>query len=158
MSGDAAMDSERFAALLGRIRAAASGLDVGMASEPTIGTLAYLGDAVYELWVRSCLVARGQTAGASLHHCVVERVRAESQAVVLKQLEPDLTEQESDLVRRARNAKVGVVPKSASPVEYRLASAFEALLGHLLWHGQIDRLMRILALSESCDASPGDDD
>lgn len=157
MSGNTTMDSERFAVLLHGIRVTASELDVGMSDEPTIGTLAYLGDAIHELWVRLCLVAGGQKAGASLHHHVVERVRAESQAMILKQLEHDLTERESDLVRRARNAKVGVVPKSASPVEYRLASAFEALLGHMLWHGQIDRLMRILALSESCGTSLGDD-
>lgn len=118
--------------------------------EPGIGTLAYIGDAVFELWIRLSLASGKPPSGAELHHRAVERVRARSQASLLKQIQGKLTQDEVDLVRRGRNAKVGVVPKSARPVEYRLATALEALFGHLLWIGDIDRLVQLLVLSNGC--------
>lgn len=119
-------------------------------AEPGIGTLAYLGDAVFELWIRLSLASGKPASGAELHHRAVQRVRARSQASLLKQIEDKLTQAELDLVRRGRNAKVGVVPRSARPVEYRLATALEALFGHLLWIGDIDRLVQLLVLSNGC--------
>lgn len=126
--------------------------------EPGIGTLAFLGDAVFELWIRLSLAAGKPGTGAQLHHRAVQRVRARSQASLLKQIESELTQDEIDLVRRGRNAKVGVVPKSARPVEYRLATALEALFGHLLWRGEVDRLVQLLVLSDGCTGDVEDDE
>ena len=157
MSGDARMNKHGFLDLLSCFRSV-SNAQQPAAEEPGISALAYLGDSVYELWVRLGVVAADTHAsGASLHRDTARRVRAESQAVILRRLEPSLTEQERDYVRRARNSKVGVVPRNASPVEYRLATALEALLGYLFWHGDLGRLVQILMLSEDDIADLEDD-
>lgn len=157
MSGENSVHVNGFEKLLRSVRAATSQLHAHEKSEPGIGTLAYIGDAVYELWIRLVLAAGGPASGAVLHRKTVQRVRARSQASLLKQIESQLTQDEIDLVRRARNAKVGVVPRSARPVEYRLATALEALFGHLLWTGEVDRLAQLLMLSEECSTDPEGD-
>jgi len=157
MNGDARMEENRFLTLL---RSFQAGIDLTQnpaAEEPGIAALAYLGDSVYELWVRLGLVTgRTRTAGVSLHRGAVQKVCAESQAATLRRLEPELTETERDLVRRARNAKVGVVPRNGQPVQYRLATAFEALIGYLFWHGELERLVQILFYTEKDDTRAED--
>lgn len=98
---------------------------------PTLSpvSLAYLGDAVYELYVRSRYLFP-QRRSRAYHACVVARVRAECQAQFLQDLLPRLTDDERDLVRRARNA-AGRGPKRADPHLYQLATGFEALVGYL---------------------------
>lgn len=158
MNGDALMKKRRFSELLSNLRSASAPQQQAPEEELGVGALAYLGDSVYELWVRLGIVATETHAtGSSLHRDTARRVCAESQAAVLRHLEASLTESEKDFVRRARNAKVGVVPRSASPAEYRLATALEALLGYLFWHGDLDRLVQILVLSEEGAASLEDD-
>lgn len=91
--------------------------------------LAYVGDAVYELFVRTHFLLPPQRL-ATYHHCVVAQVRAEAQADCLAQLNPQLLPEEQDIVRRGRNA-AGKGPQRLDPVIYQQATGFEALLGYL---------------------------
>ncbi|MGB4554276.1 MAG: ribonuclease III domain-containing protein [bacterium] len=120
-------------------------------------TLAYIGDAVYELSVRTYLVRQGLYRGADLHREAVKRVRASAQAQKLTQLLGRLTEEERELVRRGRNARIGQVPKGARVMEYRYSTALEVLLGYLFLKGEWDRLEEIIAIlaAEGADGHPG---
>lgn len=107
-------------------------------------TLAYVGDAVYELFVREHLLAAGYARVGDLHKRAVRFVRASAQARALTELLPDLTPAEQDIVRRARNAKGHAAPKGSDPVEYAAATSFEALVGYLHLGGEQERLQAIL--------------
>lgn len=102
-------------------------------------TLAYLGDAVYELWVRTHLLELGYEKVKELHKQAVSYVRAATQARVLHVLLPDLDEVEQQVVLRGRNAKGGY-PKNIDVVTYRHATAFESLVGYWHLNGQISRM------------------
>ncbi len=102
--------------------------------------LAYLGDAVYEVAVRKFIMETGQYHADRLHQIAVKFVRAEGQALAIKALMKELTEEEQALVRRARNRKITSKPKHADPVTYKLATAFEALMGYLYLSEQEERL------------------
>ena len=104
--------------------------------------LAYLGDTIYDLYVRRRLVIAGGRM-KDLHRAAVSQVRASAQSEALTRVEGMLTEEEQGVVRRARNAKQSV-PKSAPPAEYHRATAFEALLGYLYLMERMDRLHEIL--------------
>ncbi len=106
--------------------------------------LAFMGDAVYELYVRKHVMEQGLFRADMLHRAAVRYVRAESQAMAVKSLMKDfLTEEETELVKRARNHKSVSKARSAGPVAYKLATAFEALLGALYLQGQEERLREI---------------
>lgn len=90
--------------------------------------LAHLGDAVYELWVRETAITQHQKS-EDLHGYTTARVKAETQARLLEQLLPELTEDEADLVKRAQNMPVPVGRRSNQAV-YRKATAFEVLIGY----------------------------
>lgn len=92
-------------------------------------TLAYIGDAVYELYVRQQILHRSVKAH-KLHLLAVKRVNNNTQAALLLKLEPQLTEEEQQIVRRGRNAK-GIVPKNADVQTYRKSTGMEALVGYL---------------------------
>ena len=102
-------------------------------------TLAFLGDGVYELLVRQKIVEKGSCPVKKLHNRAVEKVRASYQAARVRELESELTEEESDLLRRGRNAH-SHVPKSSSPEDYRLATGLETLFGYLHLTGQNERI------------------
>ncbi len=104
--------------------------------------LAYVGDAVFELYVRMQLVAAGGRV-QTLHKSVVEYVRADAQSEILSQWQPLLTEEEAAVVRRGRNAK-STVPRSTDMVSYRQSTGFEALIGYLFLAGQEERLLYLL--------------
>ena len=106
--------------------------------------LAYIGDAVYELYVRSQLLLPPKRI-AQYHSEVVNRVRAETQAAYLSAIEADLTPEEQDIVRRGRNA-VTHKPKRLSPKIYQQATSLEALIGYLYLTDR-DRLQELLAQS-----------
>jgi ribonuclease-3 family protein len=108
--------------------------------------LAYIGDAVFELYVRLRLISQIQTMH-QLHEHAVRYVKAASQSEFLAILQPHLTEAEDRIMRRGRNAK-GNVPRYADPVDYRRSTGFEALLGYLYLSGQNQRLKELLALIE----------
>jgi ribonuclease-3 family protein len=113
-----------------------------------IATLAYIGDAIYELHVRAGLVETGVLKSNELHRKAVQRVCAKAQAKKLRSLEPDLQEKERDLVRRGRNAHTGHVPKGAKVMDYRSSTALEALIGYLYLSGEWERLAEILQAVE----------
>ena len=106
-------------------------------------SLAYIGDAVYSLYVRERLVGTGITKVQVLHALATECICAKGQAEALGVIEPMLTETEIRLVRRARNADVNV-PRSATVGEYRASTAFEALLGYLHRTGRRERLETLM--------------
>ncbi|TEB08315.1 Mini-ribonuclease 3 [Pelotomaculum schinkii] len=109
--------------------------------------LAYIGDAVYELAVRSHLVESGISRVKRLHDEAVKYVHAKAQARLLRELEGILTEEETAVIRRGRNAKSPHTPRSAGVIDYRQSTAFECLIGYLYLKGDKDRLEEILALA-----------
>lgn len=104
--------------------------------------LAYLGDTVYDLYVRSHLVKRGGKVGA-LHRRAVQYVCAHAQCEALGRLEDALTDEEAAVVRRARNAHQSP-PRHADPAEYHRATALEALIGYLYVTGRHERMQELL--------------
>ena len=109
--------------------------------------LAYIGAAVYEIYIRKHCIEGGQHNVDALHKKAVKFVRADGQALAVKTMmrEEFLTEEEVSLVKRARNHKSASKPKNADPVIYKLATAFEALLGYLHLEGDTQRLEEIVA-------------
>ena len=115
-------------------------------------TLAFLGDAFFELSVRRRLAERGGIYAADrLHLEAVRYVRASAQAKAVRALagQGALTEEEADIVRRARNRKPKSVPKNADPLDYKLATAFEALLGYHYIAGRSERAEELAGLAAS---------
>lgn len=111
-------------------------------------TLAYLGDAVYELYIRDrVLRAPGARRPGQLHRAATGYVRAQAQARAMRDLQPELSETEADVVRRGRNAKTAHTRRHADPADYAMATAFEALLGYLYLSGQHERLAHVLERS-----------
>ena len=109
--------------------------------------LAFIGDAVYEVHIRKHVLESGQANADKLHKMAVKYVCAEGQARALKWIFDMLSEDEQALVKRARNRKSASKPKNADPVEYKLATAFEALVGDLYLKGGVERLDEILRLA-----------
>lgn len=107
--------------------------------------LAHLGDAVYELMVRSWLCESGRATAKGLHKAAIAHVSAEAQAKALAKLLPILDEEELAVFRRGRNAHVAV-PKSATPEAYHAATGFETLLGYLYLKGRRERLSELFGL------------
>lgn len=112
-------------------------------------TWAYVGDAVYELYIREELVKSTKLKPHKLHLESIKYVKASAQAKTLKQIEETLTEEEKDIVRRTRNTKNHHLPKNADVNDYMYATAFEGLIGYLYLLGRKERLEEILRLSTS---------
>ena len=102
--------------------------------------LAHLGDAVYELMVRSWLCLHGKATAKGLHKAAVRYVAAPAQARLVGKILPDLTTEEQDVFRRGRNASPHAIPQNASRGEYQTATALEALFGWLYLRGENQRL------------------
>lgn len=94
-------------------------------------TWAYVGDAVYELYIREKLVENTKQKPHKLHLESIKYVKASAQAEILKKLEQNLTEDEKEIVRRARNTKNHHLPKNANVNDYMYSTAFEGLIGYL---------------------------
>ncbi len=107
--------------------------------------LAHIGDAVYELLVRSWLVESGRATAKSLHRETVRLVCAGAQARRLAHIAPLLTEEERDVCRRARNAHTHMIPTNATHEEYHAATALEALFGFLYLQGRRARLQALFS-------------
>jgi ribonuclease-3 family protein len=105
---------------------------------------AYIGDAVYELFIRDRLVGGGPNKTQALHKQAIKMVRASFQADLAARLEPFLSVAEADVLRRGRNVKSGHIPTSSDPITYRHSTAFEALIGYLYLSGQSDRMVELL--------------
>ncbi|KPU42652.1 mini-ribonuclease 3 [Oxobacter pfennigii] len=107
--------------------------------------LAYIGDAVYEVYVRTHIILKEpQKSVHKLHTMSINYVKAHAQWEMVHKLKGILTEEEQNIVRRGRNSKSGGVPKNADVVEYREATGFEALIGYLYLSGNIKRLEEII--------------
>ena len=104
--------------------------------------LAYLGDTVYDLYVRSHLVEQGGRVGR-MHRQAIRLVCARAQAEALNRIQEDLTEEEAGIVRRARNVHQSP-PKNADPADYQKATGLEALIGFLYATGREERLGELL--------------
>ena len=102
--------------------------------------LAFVGDGVYELLVRAREVERTRLQPGRLHGGAVKFVSAKGQFEALRFLEPMLTEEEKNIVRRGKNASKATVSKHATPEEYRASTGFECLLGYLYLAGRNDRI------------------
>lgn len=107
--------------------------------------LAYLGDGVYELIIRTKVMNQGSIQVNKMHKQSADLVKAKTQADMIKLLEPELTEEETAVFKRGRNAKSMTVAKNASVGEYRLATGFEALVGYLYLSEQFDRLLELIS-------------
>lgn len=106
--------------------------------------LAFVGDAVYSLFVRERLTFNSDFKAGELNTLAVQEVKASAQAVFIKEILPLLTEEELAIFKRARNAKKTTRAKSASVSEYNMATGFEAVLGFLYLTGEKERLDYIL--------------
>jgi len=109
--------------------------------------LAYIGDAVHELYIRTRLIANANLPVNTLHRAATSYVNAKAQFEAFHLIEPHLTEDEIKIFKRGRNAKSATTPKNAEIVHYRHATGFEALLGYLYINNQKERLSYILDLS-----------
>lgn len=107
-------------------------------------SLAYMGDAVYEIYVREQVIKSGRTAPSKLHRMSIGYVKAEAQAKAVRAMEDLLDPDESAIVKRARNHRVTSKAKNADIVTYRWATAFEALIGYLYLSDKKDRMEEII--------------
>lgn len=110
-------------------------------------TLAYIGDGIYELVVRSVMVARTNTRAGLLHRQTSQLVKAEAQSKMMDILLPQLTPEEESVYRRGRNAKSPTMAKNASVGDYRRATGFEALMGYLYLTDRTERLVELVKLA-----------
>lgn len=107
-------------------------------------TLAYIGDGIYDLVIRSIVVAKGNTRAGELHKRTSRIVKAHTQAEMIEKLLPLLTEEEEDVYRRGRNAKSPTMAKNATMSDYRKATGFEALMGWLYLCDDFPRLVELV--------------
>ncbi len=110
--------------------------------------LAYIGDAVYEVYIRRHVLEKEQVHVDRIHQAAVKYVRADGQAKAVRKMlstEGFLSPAETALVKRTRNRKFASKPKNADPVDYKLATAFEALMGYLYLSGDTKRMDEIAA-------------
>ena len=106
---------------------------------------AYIGDSVYELFIRTNLVNNSNEKVHKLHVNAVKFVKAAGQAKILKAIEKELTEEEQNIARRTRNTQNHHIAKNATPAEYSYATAFEGLIGYLYLNKRDERLKYILS-------------
>lgn len=106
--------------------------------------LAYIGDAVYELAVRSLVVNHGSMQVNKMHKKSASLVKAETQANLMKVLAEQLTAEEHAVYKRGRNARSATVAKHATMIDYRRATGFEALVGYLYLEGRYGRLFALI--------------
>lgn len=105
---------------------------------------AYVGDAVYELFIRHQLLTNGPDKTKNLHHKAVSKVRASFQAELVNKIQSFLNESELEILKRGRNVKSGHVPNGSDLITYRYSTAFEALIGYLYLKQEYSRLIEIL--------------
>lgn len=109
-------------------------------------TWAYVGDCVYELYIRTKLINKTNLKPHKLHIETIKHVKAQAQAEFLKSIYEKLTDEEKDIVRRGRNAENHHLPKNCDVQNYMYATAFEALIGYLYLTKKNQRIKEILGL------------
>jgi ribonuclease-3 family protein len=107
-------------------------------------TLAYIGDAVFELIIRTLIVEKGQRAANTLHKHTTKIVCAQTQAKMIESVYDSLSEEEQDIYRRGKNTKIHSSAKNASLSDYRKATGFEALCGYLFLKNDTARIIYIV--------------
>ena len=107
-------------------------------------TLAYIGDAAYELVIRTMVVEKGNRQASQLHRLTTSYVKAQAQAAMIEALKPELTEEELAIYKRGRNAKSYTSAKNASILDYRKATGLEALIGYLYLSGKEERVLFLI--------------
>ncbi len=106
--------------------------------------LAYIGDAIYEVYIRKVLIENPDLSVDKLHKKAVKYVRANAQATIVLALEKELTEEEWLIVKKGRNQKSKTIPKNSDVGDYRYATGFEALIGFLFCMKRYERLMDVM--------------
>lgn len=106
--------------------------------------LAYMGDAVYELVIRSRVVKEVNMQVNKMHKKTTQLVKAQTQARMIMVLEEELTPEEHAVYKRGRNAKSATMAKNATMKEYRMATGFEALMGYLYLNGELQRMIELI--------------
>ena len=129
------------------IRAMQPGLPACNAVRMAPLSLAYIGDTVYDLYVRTLLLHRSDATVHTLHLQAAAMVRASAQAQASARILPILREEEAAVFRRGRNAHMGTVPKSASIADYRAATGLEAVLGYLFLRGEDVRIRELMGIA-----------
>ena len=116
----------------------------GRSREYSALSLAYIGDCVYEIYVRSYLLGKGNRRVNDLHRMATQYVRAKAQAEFYHKIEDILTENEKAVFHRGRNTK-SHPPKNADVIEYKIATGVEALIGYLYIEGKSDRISELMS-------------
>lgn len=109
-------------------------------------TLAYIGDGIYDLVIRTVIVERANRATGELHKRTTQFVKAETQAAMAEALFDVMTEEEQAIYKRGRNAKSHTTAKNASVVDYRKATGFEALIGYLYLQNNMTRALELIKI------------
>ena len=109
-------------------------------------TLAYIGDAIYEIVIRTMVVSRGNMQVNKLHKKSSNLVKAQTQAEMAKHITDNLDDKELSVYKRGRNAKSFTKAKNASVIDYRMATGFEALMGYLYISHKSDRMMELIKM------------
>ncbi len=109
-------------------------------------TLAYVGDAVYELVIRTMIISKGNAPVNKLHKRSAALVKAPAQAQMMKVIEPLLSEEELHIYKRGRNAKSYTSAKNASIIDYRIATGFEALMGWFYLQERQERMLELIKI------------
>ncbi|MGN0170687.1 MAG: Mini-ribonuclease 3 [Lachnospiraceae bacterium] len=111
--------------------------------------LAYIGDGIFDLVIRSIVVGKGNTGANQLHRRTSQVVKASSQSAMIEKLMPYLTEEEQGIYKRGRNAKSPTMAKNATMSDYRRATGFEALMGYLYLSDRFERLVELVKIGLS---------
>ncbi len=123
------------------------GLKYERADQISAPALAFLGDAVYDLYIRGLLISKGIRNTGRLHKGAVDYVKACEQKKAYELIEGVLTEDELKIAKRGRNSNMGSIPKNANPLDYSVATSFETLIGYLYLMNDKKRLIEILKLA-----------
>ena len=107
-------------------------------------TLAYIGDAVFELFIRTAVVEKAEERPKDMNRRTVAMVSAKAQSAMVEKIEPLLTEEEAAVYRRGRNANSATMAKNASVADYRRATGLEALIGYLYLKGDVERAAELI--------------
>jgi len=114
-------------------------------------TLAFIGDAVYDLLIREQLVCKANCPVGKLHKMKVKKVCCKAQSEIMKKLISMLTSEELNIFKRGRNAHTHHTPKNADIADYHVATGFETLIGYIYLKGDIERLRELFELIEKCN-------
>ncbi len=109
-------------------------------------TLAYIGDGVYELVIRTILVKKGNCPVNRIHRKASSLVKASAQSAIMEKIEEHLTQEEHDIYRRGRNAHSPTMAKHATMADYRRATGFEALIGYLYLKEEYTRMLTLIRM------------